>query len=278
LDKRADIYNDLVKWEQRKQLYPIHKRLLPFIYNGHTCKDVNDLLELQSFNEAEQILDIGCGVGNTLIQLALKRKIEGLGISISSDEVRQANQNAKQNNLEAQVKFVNQNFDNHIHFQFDKAIAIESLKHSFDIDITAKNIFNAAKQGSAVFVIDDFLMGTEQQNYYTRTLKKDWNLSRLYTRKDFESAFIRAGFSGKESIDLTPYVLPKSKLLLKCRIFIFSLIEKLTFKKSRKNLLAIFKSGFILELLFQQKLFTYECLVFFRPAETNNDLRQKRTT
>jgi SAM-dependent methyltransferase len=271
LDKRADIYNDLVNWEQRKKLYTIHKRLLPFVYKETTCEDVNDFIQLLPFHEGAHILDIGCGVGYTLIQLALKRKISGLGISISSKEIEQANQNAAINHLTSDLRFLNQSFDEAINFKFAKAFAVESLKHSYNIEVTAENIFSSASPGSKIYIIDDFFMGKGQENSYAKTLKRDWNLTSLYTKEDFESAFLKAGFSKEERIDFTGYVLPKSKMLLKAKILIFSLMEKLTRSKSRRNLLAIFKSGFILELLFQQKLFTYECLVFSRSAKANKD-------
>jgi 27-O-demethylrifamycin SV methyltransferase len=272
LDKRADIYNDLVKWEKKKELYPIHKKLLPFTYNKKICKDVNDVLLQQPVKNGEKMLDIGCGVGNTLISFATLHEIEGLGISISSDEVMQANENLLKADLKGRINFSNQSFDEPIAFSFDKAFAIESLKHSFDIDNTAANIYASANPGAQIFIIDDFYKGVDEQYDFASMLKKDWNLSHLYSGNDFENAFVQAGFIKVGNIDFSDHVIPKSIFILKLQIFIFSVMERLSGSKSKKHLLAIFKSGFILELLFQRKLFSYECLIFRKPAEPDEHL------
>jgi SAM-dependent methyltransferase len=274
MDKRANIYNDLVNWEKRKSLYPIHKKLLPFIYRNRECKDVNDILQ-NEFSEADQdILDIGCGVGNTLIGLASKIDISGYGISISDKEIALANENCLNNRLSDKIIFKHQSFDEPIAFYFDKAIAIESLKHSFDIGKTASNIYASAKTGASIFVIDDFFKGADEKYGNAVILKNDWNLVSIYSKKDFETAFEEAGFVKAGSIDLTDYVLPKSVFLLKLKILLFSFFEKISFRPDRRNLLAIFKSGFILELMFQQELFTYECLIFRKATEPDEHFSQ----
>jgi SAM-dependent methyltransferase len=272
LDKRADIYNELVNWEKKRELYPIHKKLLTFTYNKKICRDVNDVLLQQPIFPGEKILDIGCGVGNTLISFAAMHTIKGLGISISKDEVLQANDNLKKADVKGSIHFSNQSFDERIPFIFDKAFAIESLKHSFDINYTAANIYAAANPGAQIFIIDDFYRGVNEQEKHASMLKNDWNLIRLYSRTDFQEAFVQAGFESIGNIDFTGYTIPRSILMLQLQICIFSVIERLTGSKNKKHLLAIFKSGFILELMFQRKLFSYECLIFRKPAKSDDHL------
>lgn len=273
LDKRAHIYNDLAFWEKSKSIYPIHKRLLPFYHKNKRCTDVNDALLVEfDADESHRVLDVGCGVGNTLLQFAVKLNIRGYGISISANEAALAREHSKNLGVDHLVTFQRQSFDEPIAFNYQKAIAIESLKHSFDIEHTAANLFQSANTDALVFVIDDFFVGHDEFDRLSITLKKDWNLRKLYSREDFVSAFRRAGFEEVGTIDFTQSVLPKSTVVLQLKIALFSLLQKIHPNSTKKNLLAIFKSGFILELLFQRGLFTYECLVFRKPAVSNNHL------
>jgi SAM-dependent methyltransferase len=268
VDKRAHIYDDLAEWEKKESLYPIHKRLLQFEYNGHVCTDVNDVLLLQSFRENENVLDAGCGVGNSIIKLAVEKKINGLGISISKEEINVAKQNALRYGVENRCTFLCQGFDDPISFRYQKALAIESLKHSYDLNKTAANLYAHCNPGGEIFVIDDFYLGRGTPALMELTLMDDWGLLCLYSRNDFVQAFTGAGFIQQSSYDFSGYVLPKSTLLLKLKIVSFNLLGKIYRGKIKKHLLAIFKSGFILEYLFQKKKFTYELLIFSKPVKS----------
>lgn len=270
-DKRSNLYNDLVTWEKRKAIYAIHKRLLPFLYKEVSCNDVNDVLQIE-FEALKplRILDVGCGVGNTLIKLASAFNMQGHGISISNKEIVQAKKNIVALPHGKKIHFQQQSFDDPINFCYDKAIAIESLKHSFHLNHTASNLYQAADKDATIHIIDDFFKGANDSGIYAISLKKDWNLSNLYSKADFVEAFCNAGFEVQNSIDFTEHVLRKSIFMLQLKIAIFSLLEKVSFNSARKNLLAIFKSGFILELMFQKKQFTYECLIFRKPTESDD--------
>lgn len=270
-DKRSKIYNDLVTWEKRKAIYAIHKRLLPFLYKDVLCNDVNEVLQIE-FESLKplRILDVGCGVGNTLIKLASAFNMEGYGISISNKEIIQAKKNMAALPHGKNIHFKQQSFDDPINFFYEKAIAIESLKHSFNLNHTALNLYQAADKDATLYIIDDFFKGANDSGMYVTNLKKDWNLSNLYSKADFVKAFCSAGFEIQNSINFTEYVLPKSILMLQLKIAFFSLLEKISFNNARKNLLAIFKSGFILELMFQKKQFTYECLIFRKTTESDD--------
>jgi SAM-dependent methyltransferase len=267
LDKRAYLYDNLAGWEKNKGLYPIHKRLLPFEYKGHTCRDVNDVIHQQSIASNDKVLDAGCGVGNTIIGLVADKNVTGFGISISAAEIVAANKNALSLGVEKNCHFFNQGFDEPFSFHFNKAIAIESFKHSFDINKTAINLFNHCNTGGQLYIIDDFYTGTGGDNGFEKQLIQDWELQYLYSRKDFILAFTNAGFVHQSSFDFSTFIIPKSTGILQLKVSLFAFLEKASRNLVRKNLLAVFKSGFILEYLFQKKKFTYELLVFRKPSE-----------
>ena len=267
MDKRAYLYDNLAGWEKNKGLYPIHKRLITFEYNGRACRDVNDVIHQQPFAASENVLDAGCGVGNTIIGLVGKKNVHGIGISISTAEIAAATKNALSHGVEKSCHFFNQGFDEPLHYNFNKAIAIESLKHSFNIEKTALNLYNHCNTGGRIYIVDDFYSGNGGNTGFEKQLIQDWGLQSLYSRKEFINAFTNAGFVYQSTFDFSAFIIPKSKGILQLKVAVFSFFEKATSNLIRKNLLAVFKSGFILEYLFQQKKFTYELLVFSKPPE-----------
>lgn len=276
MDVREHLFNNLSQWEKKRKLYPIHKRLLPFVYKGKACEDVNDALLQEAFRPGETLLDAGCGVGNSLISFVKKKSARGFGISISAAEIDCCKKNAAEQGVGESCTFFHQSFEDPFSFDFDKAIAIESLKHSFDLKRTASNLSAHCKPGGLVYVIDDFYRETyttERQSarrlHCEQALQaqyvKDWGLAGLFSKAEFQQAFTLAGFEICEETDFSAHIIPKQGIALLAKICLFRLLEKLMPVRRYKNLLAIYKSGFILEYFFQKKQFGYELLVFRKP-------------
>ncbi len=266
MDSRSILYDDLHARERGRKLYPVHKKLLPFSFRGKSCSDVNDLWSYFGFNASDRLLDLGCGVGNTLITLTRQIGLSGMGISISPEEVDAARRNALEGGVSERCRFQCGSFDAVFEYPYTRAIAIESVKHSHDLAAAALHIFSQAKPGAFFYLIDD-CFGGNGQGAGEAQLIKDWALVKLYTAHDFTWAFTNVGFQQEEDIDLTPYVIPRSIFSLQLRITLFGLMLQLPLGRSRKNLLAVYRSGFLLEKLFAQKKMTYRLLVFRRQPE-----------
>ena len=281
MDKRTELYNDLHCRERGRKLYPVHKKLLPFTFRGRQCSDVNDLWDCFGFSSSDSLLDLGCGVGNTLITLAERVGLSGLGISISNNEVEAARRNALDAGVSDRCSFHWGSFDTDLEFPFTRAIAIESIKHSHNLGAAAFRIFSQAEPGAFLYLVDDCFTGTAEGSEEKR-LMKDWALVKLYSAKDFINAFYLAGFHLKEDVDLTSHVIPRSVSMLQLKILLFSFLLKLPLGKQRKNLLSVYRSGFILEKMFAQKKMTYRLLVFKKSdrktSSLPNEIQSRSTT
>ena len=261
MDSRTVLYNDLHSRERSRKLYPVHKKLIPFSFRGHLCSDVNDLWDALGFAASDRLLDLGCGVGNTLITLSARIGLSGMGISISNEEVEAARRNAIEAGVSERCRFYWGSFDAPFEYSYTRAIAIESVKHSHDLQAAAHRIFSQAEPDSFFYLVDDCFTGSEE-GPQERQLMKDWALIRLFTAGDFIGAFTAAGFQLEDDLDLTPHVIPRSLFLLQAKILLFSFLIRLPLGKVRRNLLSVYRSGFILEKLFAQKKMTYRLLVF----------------
>lgn len=85
------------------------------------CKKLN--LKL-----GEEIIDIGCGWGGLLIYAAEKYGISGLGITLSSEQVKYATNLIKQKGLSKKLKVVLADY-REIHGQYDKFVSLGMFEH-----------------------------------------------------------------------------------------------------------------------------------------------------
>lgn len=242
------IYNQLLNWEGKNASlpYPIHKKLT---VEGFGYNDIYEwIADNYTLNSTSKILDAGCGVGFGSISLSKYYNCNVLGISLSEQEVNKANEFALKEGVEDHVNFNQQSYDDLPNESFDFIVAIESVKHTLNIDVTIKSLKNALKPGGTLLIVDDFLINSKE----TPTIRKyasDWELKVLLVENDFIS-----DFSIKK--DLTPFVKGKNNFVLHSSIFILNILQPV-FKFAK-----IIRGGLFLERLFNQEVMKYYVLEF----------------
>lgn len=243
-----NIYNNLLNWEGQHTTkpYPIHKKLNK---NQFGCSDIYEwIANTYLLNSKTKILDAGCGVGYGSIFLSKKFNCEVTGISLSPLEIKKCNEFAKIENVENQVKFVQQSYDNLEPESFDFIIAIESVKHSLNINNTLNSLKNALNNNGVLLIIDDFLIN-EFNNQLVKSYSRDWALKLVLKQDDFIPEF-------ELKRDLTPFVMCKHNFTLMVSIFILGLAN------SFFEVAKIIRGGFYLEKLFNQKSMKYYVLEY----------------
>lgn len=243
-----NIYNKLLKWEgeNASQPYPIHKKLNTEEFG------FNDIYEwitkTYPLTRKTKILDAGCGVGYGSQYLAKYYACKVQGISLSDDEIKKANLFAKSANIDSHVNFKQQSYDNLEPNSFDFILAIESVKHTLDIQKTLKSLKNALKPNGKLVIIDDFL--TDNTNpTLVQKYAKDWALKVILKPNDFLSGFVIKK-------DFTPYVNTKNSLNLSISIIVLSLLKPL------QKVAPIMRGGLYLERLFKNDMMKYYVLEF----------------
>lgn len=258
----ARLYDHLHATEKRfRQLqgYPIHK-VLKFEQSG--LSDIYQwIANIHPLPEQGNILDAGCGVGWGSRFLAASTQASVTGISISQSEIetaKAANLHSAQTNL---PDFHLCSFDNLEPAKYDFIVAVESIKHSLDLDKTLKGLTNSLKPGGNLVIIEDVFCG--EPSSLTSKLQCDWHLHKLYTEQDF-----RNGLAGHQIAiqDLTDWMPRKPAWLTQFKLCFLDL----TLIVSARHVgLQAFRGGFCLDRLYQQKGMRYCALTVCKSGQEN---------
>jgi len=161
-----------------------------------------------------RVLDLGCGVGGTLSQLARQPglPIQGVGISISPAQIRLARRYALEQGLADRCTFLDGNYMQ-LGFQpcFDAAIAIESLIHAPDLAEVFRQIAAVLKPGGQLLICDDLLLdhppaiaGGVDTRLLLAAFRRGWHAFGAATISDLVAMAAAAGFRLRIQRNLTP--------------------------------------------------------------------------
>ena len=243
-----NIYNKLFDWEGKNASlpYPIHKRLHTETFGyGDVYEWIADTYNL---NSKTKVLDAGCGVGYGAVCLSKQKNCDVLGISLSHAEIKKAREFANTENLDNSVSFSQQSYDNLQPDSFDFIIAIESIKHTLNLDKTILSLKNALKTNGVLVIIDDYLIS----NDYSSSLShyaQDWALKVLLKHHDFLPEFTLKK-------DLTPHVKTKNSFLLSFSILLSTILKPFV------RVSSIMRGGLYLEKLFKSGVIKYYVLEY----------------
>jgi cyclopropane fatty-acyl-phospholipid synthase-like methyltransferase len=173
--------------------------------------------ELASFTERGDIvhvLDLGCGVGASLVFLASRADIRGTGATLSGLQATRAREHARRAGLEGRVTFLEANFLD-LPSDLPKAelaFSIEAFIHGPD----PRAYFEAASRylvpGGALVVCDDFLTDagraapSEPERRVLEDVRNGWLANTLVTTAEAAKLAARSGLSLRKDLDLTPFL------------------------------------------------------------------------
>lgn len=257
MNEVADIYNTLFKLEASSKggAYPIHKKLR----FGDDCRDIADwIIQNNLCPVGASVLDVGCGTGNTLFKLAKFKQASGLGISISEKEIQFANNNLEKLDMSTSIAFLKQSFDEPIvHQKFDVIVAIEALKHSYNISKTVKNLLSASYDHTIFIIADDFII--ENSNKVDEQ-KKLWKAPGFMKLAEFEAVLNQNSEFQLQRHDFTNKVKVKNILMLG---FLIQLTRAIIWLSRKKSILSleIYLGGLLLEYLYKKGAISYQVLI-----------------
>ena len=250
----ARLYDSLHAFEVRRRgarAYPVHKSLAAERFGDHDIYDwIAERLEPRAVRD---VLDACCGVGYGAIRLATKLDCSVTGVTLSERELESARVAARESGLGTRVQFRRGSFDELPTGAYDLVVAVESLKHSRDLEASARSMLASLRPGGQLVVVDDCYDG-RRRAALERELRSDWELVRLYTEHDFQAALRSAAQC--RVVDLSDNVRRNSKLGIALRSVGLALLRP--FAGASSGALRAFRGGLRLETLYVDRAMAYK--------------------
>ncbi len=264
----ATKYDTLATFESwfshQKNTYAVHKQLM---FNTNDTNDgiddINDWLAKNfPLKDKDILLDAGCGTGKTIFTYAKKCHVIGIGISLSKKEVALAREAATQLDVTNSCIFEVRSYDEPFNQLFDQIIAIESLKHSKNLQLSLDNLDSSLKHGGRLIIVEDMRKGILPNNYFRNLLLNHWSLIDLYSKEDYILSINTLGISQIQEVDFTHLVKVRKTWWSFTLVYFFHLIKMLTPFPTARKILSIFQAGFALEYYYKKGMMKYKVLVF----------------
>jgi SAM-dependent methyltransferase len=190
----------------------VHRRLADPSAGGRaTTTRLHDLLvsELAS-TVTPRVLDAGCGLGGTMLHLAVRLHGRCTGITLSADQAATANAAARQLGLAGSVSAVVGSYDTPPAGPFDVVVAIESLAHSPAPDISVAALAGVLAPGGMFVIVDDLPDAGAAASSDLATFKAGWRCPVLWGHDDYLRAFDGLALHVVTDRDLTDDTRPRA--------------------------------------------------------------------
>jgi tocopherol O-methyltransferase len=153
----------------------------------------------------EHVLDVGCGHGGTLLQLARTHGCSGNGITLSPKQACIANESATNAGMEERISVKVADADTFLFppAGFDVVWAMESSEHFYDKHKFLRNAFAAVRPGGKLLVA---AWTGSMEKARIREVARAFLCPELWTAQQYSESAARAGFDIVRSEELTEKV------------------------------------------------------------------------
>jgi cyclopropane fatty-acyl-phospholipid synthase-like methyltransferase len=215
-------------------------------------------------DDALHVVDLGCGVGATLIRLAQHLPMRGTGVTLSPVQADLAAQRVTAAGLAGRVACIEADFCALplTVEQADAAFAIESFVHVTDASRFFEQCRKLIRPGGLLIICDDF-RNAETDGPGDEAIERfcqGWHVNTLLTPAELHRQAAAAGFEHQTTDDLTPYLRiprPRDRVI---GAFV-AVVERLPFARRRFDDLI---GGRALQTCLRRGWITYQLAVFRR--------------
>jgi len=207
------------------------------------------------------VLDAGCGLGGTMLDLAGRCSARFTGITLSERQAAVGRGAAAKAGLDSRIAIEVGSYDAPPDGPFDLAIFIESLAHSPHPARSVAAIVAKLKRGARLAVIDDM---PEQEARGTRDLElfqHGWRVPVLASAGELKSTLVQQRLAIVAERDLTHEVRPRTLARIARLETLNRLLHRLAPSAGVRALLDSYRGGLALERLYRATLMRYRLVV-----------------
>ncbi len=210
-----------------------------------------------------RVLDAGCGMAATMLDLAPRLGGEYVGVTLSDAQAAIGRRAVTRAGLDGRVRVLVGNYDDPPAGPFDAIVAIESLAHSTDPPASVAVLARQLAPGGVIAIVDDMPLVAHDPDL--ETFKHGWRCPALCPHGRYLATFAALGLELVADRDLSPLVIPRSR----ARIAWLERLNRLAYvvpAPAWRMMLDSYRGGLALERLYRRDLVHYRLLVARRAA------------
>jgi SAM-dependent methyltransferase len=208
-----------------------------------------------------RVLDAGCGLGGTMLDLAARSAATFVGITLSEQQAAVARSAVAEAGLAARIDVRVASYDAPPAGPFDGVIAVESLAHSTHPAATVAALAAHLAPGGWLAVVDDMPTAEARGTEDLALFKAGWRLPVLTSAAELVAALERCGLALAADHDLTGEVRPRTLRRIARLEALNRTLYRLTPSVGLRELLDSYRGGLALERLYRNGLMTYRLIV-----------------
>jgi SAM-dependent methyltransferase len=246
----------------------VHRALADPRANGRaTVTRLYDvLLEALPSPPAAAVLDAGCGLGGTMLDLAKRSSATFTGLTLSARQAAIGNRAAARADLADRVSLRVGSYDSPPNGPFALAIAIESLAHSAKPAESIAAIAARLAEGGVLAIADDVPSPAARGTRDLERFQSGWHLPALLGAADLEHALTGCGLAIVSNRDLTAELRPRTLARIARLEAANRALYRLAPTAGLRTLLDSYRGGLALERLYPQSLMSYRLVVARKPG------------
>jgi SAM-dependent methyltransferase len=208
-----------------------------------------------------RVLDAGCGLGGTLLDLASRLEGTFTGLTLSERQARIGRRAIVRARLDKSIEILVRSYDTPPPWRFDVSVAIESLAHSFDPGASLRALASRLAPGGLLAIVDDMPELPARGSPDLALFKNGWRLPVLWSAEEFKAGMQDVGLTLITNRDLTPEVRPRTLEQIGRLEALNRALYRRVPGSGVRAMLDSYHGGLALERLYRQALMRYRLLV-----------------
>jgi SAM-dependent methyltransferase len=207
------------------------------------------------------VLDAGCGLGGTMLDLAQRCTARFTGVTLSAEQATIGRSAARKAGLADRVRVLIGSYDSPPDGPFDLAIAIESLAHSLDPAASIGAIVARLAPRGRFAIVDDMPDSRARGTRDLALFQAGWKLPALAGSAEIKSELARCGLAIVAERDLTDEVRPRTLERIARLERLNRALYRFAPSAALRDLLDSYRGGLALERLYRSALMRYALIV-----------------
>ena len=272
----ASYYDRLGRWNRAARAFgfggghttlTVHRALADPAAGGRaTFTRLHDLLlERIPARPGLRVLDAGCGLGGTMVTLAVAREATCLGLTLSESQASVANAAAERHGLSTRVQALVRSYDNPPPGPFDLVVAIESLAHSPDPATTVRRLASALAPAGVFVIVDDMPEASAESLPDLSVFKHGWQCPVLLSESAYGEVLAKSGMRIDLREDLTSDCRPRTLSRISQLMWLNRFTHRLSWSRALQHVMDSHQGGLALERLLRGGHVRYRMLIASKP-------------